>query len=299
MPEFHELTGEAVHEICTANAHAVAESLNGCFNSSHVISCGEAGTWDPEALPEPFAGPGLITALQVGGQAMLALIPATLPLPDWWRAPDKSQMSRLQTLPMEWAFNVLPEDLETESTTTYGVEHIGQAVAATNPAETANVLPLVLAETAKTEEAVRVLLLWPVAEPAMLNEFDVLSAAEPAPTKPEKKAGPPVSAPPEPASPERIRPEQLAMDVRLRRLLNVPVSVAVRIAEKRINLHNVLMLSPGALLTFNKSCEDLLDLYVNNCHYGRGEAVKIGEKFGLKITDVGPRPEQKQPIIEA
>ena len=34
------------------------------------------------------------------------------------------------------------------------------------------------------------------------------------------------------------------------------------------------------MLAFDKSCEDLLGLYVNNQVYARGEAVKIGEKFG-------------------
>ncbi|HEX6986905.1 MAG TPA: FliM/FliN family flagellar motor switch protein, partial [Planctomycetaceae bacterium] len=74
---------------------------------------------------------------------------------------------------------------------------------------------------------------------------------------------------------------------RLARLLNVPVQVVVRLAERKIEMGQLLALSPGALITFEKSCEDLLDLYVNDRLYCRGEAVKIGENFGIKVNEVG------------
>lgn len=71
------------------------------------------------------------------------------------------------------------------------------------------------------------------------------------------------------------------------RLMKLPVSVAVHLAERKIDLSQLLSMAPGTLLTFDKSCEELLDLYVNNRIYARGEAVKIGEKFGLKINEMG------------
>ncbi len=47
----------------------------------------------------------------------------------------------------------------------------------------------------------------------------------------------------------------------------------------------------------SKSCEALLDLYVNNARYCRGEAVKIGENFGLKINEVGTTEERGSKIL--
>jgi flagellar motor switch protein FliN/FliY len=72
----------------------------------------------------------------------------------------------------------------------------------------------------------------------------------------------------------------------LQRVMKLPVTIAVRLAEKKIELGQLLALNPGALITFNKPCEDLPDLYINNRIYCRGEAVKIGEKFGLKINEL-------------
>jgi flagellar motor switch protein FliN/FliY len=81
----------------------------------------------------------------------------------------------------------------------------------------------------------------------------------------------------------------------MRRLMNVPVQISVRLAEKRVEMDSILSLVPGS---FNKCCEDLLDLYVNNRRFGRGEAVKIGEKFGLRLTEVGVKPVRVPQVID-
>jgi flagellar motor switch protein FliN/FliY len=85
--------------------------------------------------------------------------------------------------------------------------------------------------------------------------------------------------------------------LRALRVLRVPVTVSVRLAERKMSLGAVVALGPGSLVTFSKSCEDLLDLYVNNHRYCQGEAIKIGESFGLKISKVGVTEERKERII--
>ena len=70
------------------------------------------------------------------------------------------------------------------------------------------------------------------------------------------------------------------------RLARIPVPVVVRLAEKRVPLATARALVPGSLLTFEKGCEDPLELYVANRPHAVGEAVKVGERFGLKVTAV-------------
>jgi flagellar motor switch protein FliN/FliY len=82
-------------------------------------------------------------------------------------------------------------------------------------------------------------------------------------------------------------------------LLNLPVNVIVKLAEKKVELGQLTGLGPGAIVTFEKSCEDLLDLYVNNQLYCRGEAVKIGEKFGIKITEIGAVEERISAVLHS
>lgn len=93
-----------------------------------------------------------------------------------------------------------------------------------------------------------------------------------------------------------VSTEQPSPD-RLQQLRHLPVTVSVRLAEKKIACSQLLKLMPGFLLTFNKPCDELLDLYVNNRHFARGEAVKIGEKFGLKITQIGGEPQREPRVI--
>lgn len=92
-------------------------------------------------------------------------------------------------------------------------------------------------------------------------------------------------------------PSSRGEDTRLARLRAIPVTVSVRLAEKRIPVAQLLHVTPGALLTFDKSCDDLLEMYVNNVHYGRGEAVKVGEYFGIKINQIGPPPPRPSKIV--
>ena len=74
----------------------------------------------------------------------------------------------------------------------------------------------------------------------------------------------------------------------LRRILHIELPVIVRLAQKDLPMREVLNMSIGSIIEFEKSADDLLELMVNNQTIGRGEAVKIGEKFGLKVTDIGP-----------
>ena len=69
-------------------------------------------------------------------------------------------------------------------------------------------------------------------------------------------------------------------------MLKLSVPVIVRLAHRRMPLDDVLALGPGALLELPKHAEEPLDLMVNNKIIGQGEAVKVGENFGLKVTAV-------------
>ena len=73
-----------------------------------------------------------------------------------------------------------------------------------------------------------------------------------------------------------------------RSLLRVRVPVVVTLAEKKQTLGRILEIGPGQILQFDKSCEEDLDLEVSNCKIAAGEAVKVGDKFGLRIISDRP-----------
>lgn len=78
-----------------------------------------------------------------------------------------------------------------------------------------------------------------------------------------------------------------APQMELRRILQLQVPVIVKLAERKLTLAEVMRLGPGAIIEFFKSSDEPLELLINNKVIGLGEAVKVGENFGLKITQVG------------
>jgi flagellar motor switch protein FliN len=64
------------------------------------------------------------------------------------------------------------------------------------------------------------------------------------------------------------------------------VPVIVKLAERRLQLSEVMRLGAGAIIEFSKRSDEPLELLVNNKAIAAGETVKVGENFGLRITQV-------------
>lgn len=81
-----------------------------------------------------------------------------------------------------------------------------------------------------------------------------------------------------------------------RTLLKVELPVTVTLAKKKELVHNILDIVPGAIIQFDKSCEKMLELEVGGQRVAVGEAVKVGDKFGLRITSMILPEERFKPI---
>ena len=79
-------------------------------------------------------------------------------------------------------------------------------------------------------------------------------------------------------------------------LLRIRLPVVVRLAQKRQPLGRILELGPGSIIHFEKSCEDSLHLEVGGHRVAAGEAVKVGDKFGLRITSILLPGERFKPV---
>ena len=270
----------AIAEVCRRNVGALADSLKFCFDRRFRVEVGGLHEWDPASAPGLLAGPGLILTIEAAGQALLALVPESLPLPAWYGTPGLSESARLETLALEWSINLLPEDVPATRSGSRAVANLLDEAERAAPARDASALELSAqllgagGQPDPAAPAMPVLVIWPAAA----------------------STGRSVAAEPPVVPAESVRPfaapalSDLTTSRARRRLLNLPVTISVRLAEKRIEMGQLLSITPGALITFNKPCEDLLDLYVNNRPYCRGEAVKIGEKFGLKVNELPLKP---------
>ncbi len=73
--------------------------------------------------------------------------------------------------------------------------------------------------------------------------------------------------------------------------------MVVTLAQKRQRLSRIIEIGPGSILQFDKSCEEMLDLEVGNQAIACGEAVKVGDKFGLRITAMVLPDERFSPVM--
>lgn len=69
-------------------------------------------------------------------------------------------------------------------------------------------------------------------------------------------------------------------------LYDVPLQISVEVGRSKILLKDLLKMGEGYIIELDKMAGEPLDLYVNSRLIAKGEAVMIGEKFGIRLTDV-------------
>ncbi len=116
---------------------------------------------------------------------------------------------------------------------------------------------------------------------ALLAEAELLAtevsgepAPDPAPAATTAIVGPPTSM-----------PENLPVE--LRRILQLEVPVIVQLADRYMEMADVLALNVGSVIEFDRKFDAELELVVSDRQIGLGHAVKVGENFGLRITRIG------------
>lgn len=72
----------------------------------------------------------------------------------------------------------------------------------------------------------------------------------------------------------------------LSRVLDLKVEMRVELGRRPMRISEVLNIGPGAVIDFPKAADEPLDIYVGGRLVARGEAVVIGERYGVRIVDV-------------
>ena len=78
-------------------------------------------------------------------------------------------------------------------------------------------------------------------------------------------------------------------------LLKLKVPLIVTVGARRVSVETVLGLGPGSIVELNKPADEDLEVLINNKQVGTGEAVKVYENFGVRITNI----QSTDQIVEA
>jgi len=69
-------------------------------------------------------------------------------------------------------------------------------------------------------------------------------------------------------------------------LQDVDVKLTVEIGSTTLTLRELLALSESSVIELDRAADELLDVFVNGTLIGRGEVVTVGEKFGVRMTEL-------------
>jgi flagellar motor switch protein FliN len=69
-------------------------------------------------------------------------------------------------------------------------------------------------------------------------------------------------------------------------LMHVPLRLTAQLGTCRISISDVLKLGTGSIVELDRPAGGPVDLLVNDKVIGRGKVVAVGEKFGVRITEL-------------
>jgi flagellar motor switch protein FliN len=72
----------------------------------------------------------------------------------------------------------------------------------------------------------------------------------------------------------------------IERILEIPLEVSVELGRKKVRISELLSLSVGSVLELGTAAGAPLCIYANNTLIARGEAVVVGERYGIRVTDI-------------
>ena len=75
-------------------------------------------------------------------------------------------------------------------------------------------------------------------------------------------------------------------DVNLDLVLDVPVTISLRVGSAEISIRELVRLVEGSVVALDKESAEPMDLLVNGILIAHGEIVVVDEKFGVRLTDV-------------
>ena len=305
------LTPEIAEEVLAACQNGAAEANEALARSLDCegmqIEPMETVALSEGSLPEGIDGPGLAVLLKVDSAAAVLIVPESSGLlPDWYADPDVSGQSKLDTLAQELGMLLLPESCMPTDFKSSRVEDLSAALRLGELAESA---AEVLLKLTAGEKSAIAHLVWPIENPdALLSSPESKSQEGEGEQKASEDA---VSSAPTTAAASvtvgeagftaKVIPQDFASGIhRLpqygRSLLKIKVPVIATLARKKQSIAEIIKLAPGDIIQFEKSCEDALDLEVGNQSVALGEAVKIGDKFGLRIISIVMPSERFKPL---
>lgn len=255
---------------CRDGADRLAAALGQALGGEFSASVGEAAPYSA-AAPAGFAGPGLVLLVSSDGAGLAAVIPVSTGLaPAWCANPDEAAAARLIKLAREFSGVLAPAGIVAESIETHWVSQVSDALQRCGLAANGMAAPIELSSAGRTAPMT---LVWPLTAPEELAAIGGEAESQP--------AGDAAPSPQTSGAGDLSRLPHFS-----RSLLKIRVPISVQLASRKETVREVIALAPGSIIKFEKNCDELLQMIVGEQPVAEGEAVKVGDKFGFRVTSM-------------
>ena len=157
---------------------------------------------------------------------------------------------------------LVPDEISVDSFRAARVDRISEAVSDADMSADAKRLPLALADG---ESQGTLTLMWPATTPHGIGKPEIRQTSE-SELPPETASDPPGDAA---AKLERLPPYT-------RSLLRIKVPLTVTLARKKQPIDQIVEMCPGSIISFDKSCDEMLNLSIGNCDIASANAPTPG-----------------------
>lgn len=72
----------------------------------------------------------------------------------------------------------------------------------------------------------------------------------------------------------------------LERIMEIPLQIHVELGRKRMRISELLAVGTGTVVELSTAAGSPLSIYANQTLIAQGEAVVIGERYGIRITEI-------------
>ena len=86
----------------------------------------------------------------------------------------------------------------------------------------------------------------------------------------------------EPQGPPKTHEPPLSLDY----LLDVPLTISVRVGESRMLIKDLLQLGQGSVVELDKLAGEPMEVLINDQLVARGDVVLVNDKYGIRLTDI-------------
>ena len=299
MSELNSSIVDSFIEAIKNGAEESASAFARTFDVTVTLEPKEGGQFDIEQMPPSLNDKGLALLFKIESQGVAILIPSSTGLiPNWCDKPDATGVSKMGAFAQEWAMNLVPEDFFADDCQAAVIQNLSQGLFRSVLDLEAGYVELSLVKGDGT--AATAYVIWALTQPDLLLE-EPKPEFEEIPQAPSMGGAPPSfgAPPPDPflqtgfgasgfvssAMPTRLRLEDLSGYSRS--ALKVKVPVATILARARKPIKAILELGVGSIIQFDKSCDSQLEVEVGqSIVIASAEAVKVGDKFGCRISSI-------------